>query len=109
MNKMIDLAVCGRIVTTPEVHEAAIEKYGIASKWRGIYIMYDMLKSAWTNDAMVKRTLDIFNKYTLDANEFDTPHDLYNILNKKYGEIFLVSYHTPNKHSNEHLYLNSIL
>jgi len=97
MNKMIDLAVCGRIVTTPEVHEAAIEKYGIASKWRGIYIMYDMLKSAWTNDAMVKRTLDIFNKYTLDANEFDTPHDLYNILNKKYGEIFLVSYHTPNK------------
>jgi len=109
MNKMIDLAVCGRIITTPEVHEAAIEKYGIASKWRGIYVIYDMLKSAWMNDTMVKKTLDIFNKYTLDANEFDTPHDLYNILNKKYGEIFLVSYYTPNKHSNEHLYLNSIL
>lgn len=103
-NKMIDLAICGCVVTTPQVHEAAIEKYGIVSKWRSIYMLYDMFKSAWTNDAMVKRTIDTFHKYTLDANKFDTPHDLYNILNKKYGEIFLVSYYTPN----QYLYLNSI-
>lgn len=92
-NKMTDLAVCGCIVTTPEVHEAAKEKFGIMSKWRGIYMTYDMLKLVWTNDAMVKRTLDVFNNYSLDANKFETSHDLYSILNKKYGELFLVSHH----------------
>lgn len=93
-NKMSDLALCGRVVTTPEVHEAAIEKYGIVSKWRGMYLMYDMLKLMWTNEATVKRAIDIFHNYTLNANKFDTSHDLYSTLNKKYGELFLVSYHT---------------
>lgn len=93
-NKMIDLAVCGRVVTTPEIHEAAIEKYGIASKRRNMYTTYDMLKSMWTNEATVKRTIDISNNYTLNANEFDTSHDLYGVLDKKYGEIFPVSHHT---------------
>jgi len=91
MNKMIDLAICGRVVTTPEVHAAAIEKYGIVSEWRRLYIMYETFITAWKNDALVKKTINIFNKYTLDANEFDTPHDLYNTLNEKYGEIFLVT------------------
>lgn len=91
-NKMVDLALCGRVVITPEVHEAAIEKYGIASKWRKMYMAYDTLRSMWTNEATVKRTIDIFNNYILNANEFNTSHDLYGILNKKYGEIFLVSY-----------------
>lgn len=95
-NKMIDLAICGRVVTTPEIHEAAIEKYGIVSKWRSMYMLYDTLKSAWANDATVETTIDIFKNYALNANEFDTPHDLYSTLNTKYGEIFLVSYHTPN-------------
>lgn len=104
MNKMIDLAICGRVVTTPEVHAAAIEKYGIVNKWRRLYVMYETFITAWTNDALVKKTINIFNEYTLDANEFDTPHDLYNTLNEKYGEIFLVSYGTMNKNSNEHLY-----
>ncbi|XP_018056708.1 PREDICTED: uncharacterized protein LOC108692779 isoform X2 [Atta colombica] len=90
MNKMIDLAICGRIVTTPEVHAAAIEKYGIVSEWRRLYIMYETFITTWQNDALVKKTINIFNKYTLDANEFDTPHDLYNTLNEKYGEIFLI-------------------
>ncbi|KYQ50675.1 putative phosphoenolpyruvate synthase [Trachymyrmex zeteki] len=90
MNKMIDLAICGRVVTTSEVHKAAIEKYGIVSKWRRMYMTYEIFTTAWRNDALVKETIDIFNKYTLDANEFDTPLDLYNILNEKYGEIFLI-------------------
>lgn len=89
-NKMIDLAICGRVVTTPEMHEAAKEKYGIVSKGRSIYMIHDMLKSAWMNDARVKETIDIFNKYILNVNEFDTPHDLYNLISEKYGEIFLI-------------------
>ncbi|KYN05755.1 putative phosphoenolpyruvate synthase, partial [Cyphomyrmex costatus] len=89
-NKMIDVAICGRVVTTPEVHKAAIEKYGIVSKWQEMYMMYEMFITAWRNDAIVKETIDIFNKYTLDADEFDTPHDLYNTLTEKYGEIFLI-------------------
>ncbi|XP_011867776.1 PREDICTED: uncharacterized protein LOC105561966 [Vollenhovia emeryi] len=89
-NKMLDLAICGRVVTTPKMHKTAIEKYGIMSKWQSIYMLYETFKFAWINDATVKRTLDIFNKYVLNANEFDTPHDLYNSLNNKYGEIFLL-------------------
>ncbi|XP_018366486.1 PREDICTED: uncharacterized protein LOC108763401 isoform X2 [Trachymyrmex cornetzi] len=90
MNKMIDLAICGHVVTTPEVHKAAIEKYGIASNWRKMYMMYETVVTAFRNKALVNKTIDTFNKYTLDANEFDTPHDLYNTLNEKYGEIFLM-------------------
>ncbi|KAL0121697.1 hypothetical protein PUN28_006885 [Cardiocondyla obscurior] len=89
-NKMIDLAVCGRVVTTPEMHKAAIEKYGIVSKLRGIRMFCDTFKTIWRNDVAVKKTIDIYHNYILNANDFDTPHDLYNTLNKKYGEIFLL-------------------
>ncbi|XP_018354545.1 PREDICTED: prodigiosin synthesizing transferase PigC-like isoform X2 [Trachymyrmex septentrionalis] len=89
-NKIIDLAICGREVTTPEVHIAAIKKYGIASIWRNFYTLLETIITAYRNNASVKKTINIFNNYTLDANEFDTPHDLYNTLNEKYEEIYLM-------------------
>ncbi|KAL6266847.1 hypothetical protein P5V15_003676 [Pogonomyrmex californicus] len=89
-NKIIDLAISGRVIVTPEVHEVAIRKYGIMNRWKSIYMIYDMFKSMWTNNARVKEMVDILTKYTLDADAFDKPRDLYNILNKKYKEIFLI-------------------
>lgn len=91
-NKMTDLAICGRVVMTPEIYQCAVEKYGIASRWRKIYLMYDMFKTAWMGDAIVKAATDAFNKCILNANEFDTSRNLYSIINKKYKELFRVSY-----------------
>jgi len=88
---MLDLAICGRVVTTPEVHKIAIEKYGVVSIWRKMYLLYDMIRVAYSNEATVKTAIDVFNKYTMDADKFDTPHDLYNIISKKYEEVYLVS------------------
>lgn len=89
---MVDLAVCGRVIMTSEIHRLAIEKYGVVSRWRKIYLMYDMFKTAWMSDAIVRAATDIFNKFILNTKEFDTPRNLYNVINEKYKEIYLVSH-----------------
>lgn len=90
MNKMIDMAVCGRVILTPEIHKTAIEKYGIVNRWRRMYLLYDSLRLAWKNDAMMKTVNSLRDKYALHADEFDTPRSLYNTISKKYREIFQV-------------------
>ncbi|KMQ84747.1 phosphoenolpyruvate synthase [Lasius niger] len=93
-NKMIDLAICGRVITTSEIHRVAVEKYGIVSGWRKMYLTYDMLKTVCRSDAIVKAATDVFNKFVFNANEFDTPHNLYGVISKKYKDIFLIAkYH----------------
>ncbi|XP_070152033.1 rifampicin phosphotransferase-like, partial [Polyergus mexicanus] len=91
VNKMIDLALCGRVVMTPEIHQFAVEKYGVASRWRKMYLMYDMFKTAWMGDAIIKAATDVFNNCTLNANEFDTSRNLYSVINKKYKEFFRIA------------------
>ncbi|EZA62576.1 Putative phosphoenolpyruvate synthase [Ooceraea biroi] len=93
-NRMIDIAICGRVVTTPEVHEMAIKKFGTVSKWRRVYLLFDTLRTAWKNDMVIKAVTDLFKEYTLNADEFDTPRNLYNAINQKYKEIFQIGrYH----------------
>jgi len=92
MNKMIDMAICGRVVITPEIHKTALEKYGIVSRWRKMYLLFDTLRLAWGNDAMMKTVIDIFDKYTLNADEFDVSHNLYDVISRKYEEIFQVNF-----------------
>ncbi|XP_070162550.1 rifampicin phosphotransferase-like isoform X2 [Polyergus mexicanus] len=91
VNKMIDLALCGRVVMTPEIHQFAVEKYGVASRWRKMYLMYDMFKTTWMGDAIIKAATDVFNNCTLNANEFDTSRNLYSVINKKYKELFRIA------------------
>jgi len=91
MNKMIDMAICGRVVITPEIHKTALEKYGIISRWRKMYLLFDTLRLAWRNDTMMEIVVDIFNKYALNADEFDVSHNLYDVISRKYEEIFQVN------------------
>lgn len=90
-NKMVDVAICGRVVMTSEIHQLAVQKYGIVSGWRKMYLMYDMFKTMWMSDAIVRAATDMSNKFILNANEFDTPRNLYNDINKKYKEIYLIA------------------
>jgi len=92
LNKMIDMAICGRIVVTPEIHKMALEKYGILSMWQKIYLIFDIFRLARTNNARMEIVNDIFNKYVLNANKFDVSHDLYDVISKKYEEIFQVNF-----------------
>jgi len=91
MNKMIDMAICGRVVITPEIHKTALEKYGIISRWRKMYLLFDTLRLAWRNDTMMEIVADIFSKYALNADEFDVSHNLYDVISRKYEEIFQVN------------------
>lgn len=102
---MVDLAICGRVVITSDIHRLAVEKYGIASRWRKMYSMYDMFKTAWTSNAIIKTATDIFNKCILNANEFDTSRNLYNVIHKKYKEVFLVSYRIKSKEKNKCIFI----
>lgn len=90
-NKMADIAVCGRVITTPEVHKTAVEKLGVASMRQKLHEISHMFKWAWRNERIVKEATDTYRKYELNANEFETAQELYNVINKKYAEIFLVS------------------
>lgn len=76
---------------TPEVHKAAIEKFGVASGWRQIYSLFDLIKVVWAKNTLVKQVTNVYSKYTLDANKFNTACSLYNEINNKYEELFLVS------------------
>lgn len=96
-NKMLDVAICGRVIMTSEIHRLAVKKYGIQSGWRKMYLMYDTFKAAWMSDAIVRAATDMSNKFILNTNEFDTPRNLYNVINKKYKEIYLVSYRIKKK------------
>ncbi|XP_029168725.1 uncharacterized protein LOC114938804 isoform X2 [Nylanderia fulva] len=87
-NKMTDLAICGRVITTPEIHRFAVEKYGIVSRWRKMYLIYDALKTNFKSDAILKEGIDVLNKFILNATEFDTPRSLYSAITKKCKEIF---------------------
>lgn len=110
-NKMVDIAICGRVVTTSEIHRLAIKKYGIVSGWRKMYLLYDMFKAGWMSDAIVRAATDMSNKFILNANEFDTPRNLYNVINKKYKEIYLVSYRIKKniKFNCENIYASVII
>lgn len=103
-NKMADIAVCGCVVTTPELHKTVVEKYGVASRWKQMYLTYDMIRLAWLNEKIVNEAAEILRKYKLNVDEFDTAHDLHNVLNEKYTELFMVSRVTPNP-SNAYLNL----
>lgn len=90
-NKMADIAICGRVITTPEVHKTAVEKLGVASIKQKMYEIGNMFKWAWINERIVKEAADIYRRYELNAYECETAHELYNVINKKYAEIFSVS------------------
>lgn len=90
-NKMADIAICGRVVTTPEVHRIVLEKLGVASMKDKMRNISNMFKWVWTNERIVKEATKMYRKYELNANEFETARELYNVINKKYTEIFLVS------------------
>lgn len=90
-NKIVDYALCGKIIMTPEVHKIAMEKYGVISIQRIIYMTYNMFRMMFLNEKTVKRALDILHEYTVDVDQFDTSKDLYNAINKKYDQFYEVS------------------
>ncbi|EFN79325.1 Probable phosphoenolpyruvate synthase [Harpegnathos saltator] len=93
--KSFDIAVCGQVVTTPEVHMTAVRKLGVAGIKQVVHEIINMFKWAWINERIVKEATKVYHKYELNANEFQTAHELYNVINKKYAEIFLLGmYHT---------------
>ncbi|XP_014470247.1 PREDICTED: putative phosphoenolpyruvate synthase isoform X3 [Dinoponera quadriceps] len=94
-NKMADIAICGRVITTPEVHKIAVEKLGVASMKQKMSDISNMFKWAWINERIVKEATNVYRKYELNANEFETARELYSVINKKYTEIFMLGiYHT---------------
>lgn len=89
-NKVADIALCGRVIITPELHRIVVKKHGIASTWQQMYLIYDMIKTVWINEKTVKETVDMYHKYDLNVNGIDTARNLYNLLNKKYGDLFIL-------------------
>lgn len=85
------MAICGNIITTPEMYEAALEKFGTQNKRQQAYMMCKLIKSMWSVEKPVERAADALRKFDLNVDEFNTARDLYNALNNKYHIFITVS------------------
>lgn len=79
--KISDVAVCGHVITTPEIYNQAKERNGVS--WWGTTVQtIFMITDAWKAEATLKEMENIFASMTLDANRFDNIEDLYRAIDE---------------------------
>ncbi|XP_043470368.1 uncharacterized protein LOC122503758 [Leptopilina heterotoma] len=79
--KVSDVAVCGHVITTPEIYNQAKERNGV-SLWGTTIQTIFMITDAWKAEATLKEMENIFTSMTLDANRFDKIEDLYRAIDE---------------------------
>ncbi|KZC06953.1 putative phosphoenolpyruvate synthase [Dufourea novaeangliae] len=84
LNKVIDVAVSGNVVLTPEIHKIALERNGEPSWSFQMFLMYSMLKDAVQCTAVEKAAKQNYQDLTLNAEDFHTACSLYNEINKRF-------------------------
>lgn len=93
-NKVCDIALCGRVVITPEMNGIAVERNGVASFARRIRTTYGMLMDTIKNASVEDTAREICQKLTLNPEGFHTAYSLYNRINQRYPEYLRVSCRT---------------
>ena len=84
LNKVAEIALCGEVVITPEIHRIGLERNGEATASRRIAMLYRMLMDAVWNSKVEKRAKEICADLILKPEEFHTAYSLYNEINRKY-------------------------
>lgn len=95
LNKVADIALCGEVVITPEIHRIGLERNGEATASRRFAPLYEMLTNAVSNSKVEERAKEICRGLVLKPEEFHTAYSLYNEINRKYPVYVEVSLRVP--------------
>ncbi|XP_017878509.1 uncharacterized protein LOC108624053 isoform X2 [Ceratina calcarata] len=90
MNKISDIAVCGNVVITPEIHRIACERNGKATTFLELYGFYDMVKAAMKNSEIEETAKKCRESLVFNADDFHTAHSLYNEINQQLEKFIII-------------------
>ncbi|XP_012151249.2 rifampicin phosphotransferase isoform X1 [Megachile rotundata] len=96
LNKVIDIAVNGKVVLTPELHKIVCEKNGLAAPGFQIRAIFKMAREAIQNSAIERMAKVTCKKFNLKAEDFNTAYSLYNEIVQQLEDTYkpIVDYHT---------------
>lgn len=99
-NKIIDIAICGHTVTTPELHASVIRRNGLLGMKLKLKMFKDMIKDTWNNESIVEQAKKFFKSFKLEINHFIRAEHLYREINDNFHNLlqvcdisFYISFH----------------
>ena len=75
--KIVDVAVCGHEITTPELYEQARERNGTSGFIESVLLKLDIVFDIWNSENKLREVIQDFENIKLDPKEFDTTQDIY--------------------------------
>ncbi|XP_015597464.1 uncharacterized protein LOC107268831 [Cephus cinctus] len=90
-NKTIDIAICGKILTTPEVHQYAVERNGTISVFYRIYMIYSLVCDMWHMKSTMKKAAEVHEKFNIDFDRFYTAIHLYQEITDSFENLLKVA------------------
>ncbi|XP_053982218.1 putative phosphoenolpyruvate synthase isoform X1 [Hylaeus volcanicus] len=91
MNKVVDIAVSGDVIVTPEIHRIAHERNGRASFFTQYAGLYKMLNEAITNSTVEKFAKETDRNFVLNVEDFHNALSLYNEINQRFFIFYKIS------------------
>nr|XP_034193199.1 uncharacterized protein LOC117610209 isoform X3 [Osmia lignaria]XP_034193200.1 uncharacterized protein LOC117610209 isoform X3 [Osmia lignaria] len=95
-NKIVDIALSGKVVITPEHHRIACERNGIATARFQMLAIIKMIKEMIQNGRIERTAAETCKNLNLKAEEFSTAHSLYDEITRRLKDCFRpqVDYHS---------------
>lgn len=91
--KVTDVAVCGHVITTPEIYNQAKKRNGILNLLETLLQTIKMVSDTWKAEATLKEMEKLFANMKLDASHFDTIEELYRTIDNSLIQLELVSFY----------------
>ena len=86
-NKIVDVAVCGHVITTPEIHKQAKERNGTIDFVGWLLNLIIMIQDLWNGERKMNEAIAIFDNTKLDPDQFDTIQELYQAINESMDKL----------------------
>nr|XP_033335148.1 putative phosphoenolpyruvate synthase [Megalopta genalis] len=85
-NKVCDIALCGHIMITPEIHKVGLERNGLCSRYERCFWLWMLVKDILQNGSVEPVARQLERSITFNLENFYTAYSLYNEINKKISE-----------------------
>ncbi|XP_065207868.1 rifampicin phosphotransferase-like [Planococcus citri] len=70
--KIIDVIVCGQVITTDSLYALAQKRNGIAGSFSSILKLITSIKLIWGKNKSTEEAVKIANQFTIDSDEFNS-------------------------------------
>lgn len=81
-NKVLEIAICGNVILTPEVHKLACERNGVINGRKEMMLIIKAFREMWRNEEIANRAKRIVDNYNLNVEEFNDTKSLYKKINE---------------------------